>query len=98
MASLVVMQLDASGHAVAHAVPAPLYQKTLATALAGVNDSVLPVLEKREPVSGPAMILNAIGIGLGLSAQIGLGPLLNLTISPQLRLIYTDSKNPVYPN
>lgn len=97
---VIVIRLDSTREASAIAVPEADYRRIVSTALTSVNQSMIPVLEKRrsaEPSSAP-MVLNSLGVGLNLAAQIGLGPLLSITVSPQLRLVYTDSDNPVFPD
>jgi hypothetical protein len=66
-----------------------------------VRDSLLPALKKRatdQKSSAPKWHLNSIGVGVGLSGNFGLGPIINVTLSPQIKLVFTNSKNPVYPN
>lgn len=98
---IIVIGLDAMKRSTPHAIPASLYRKTIVTGVSAFNEAMEPVLKKRDSSQAQTASewkLNSIGVGLGMSAQIGLGPLLNLTVSPQLRLIFSDSKNPVYPN
>jgi hypothetical protein len=83
----------------AEPMPVPVYTRFLTKALGTANDSLAPVLAKRgTPQAQSNWGLNSIGVGLGVSGQIGIGPLFNITITPQLRLVFSDSKNPVYPN
>jgi len=94
-----VIGVSANHTLVAEPLPVSNYTRFLTTALGSVNDSVAPVLSNRRvPQTQPRWGLNSIGVGLGVSGQIGLGPLFNMTITPQLRLVFSDSKNPVYPN
>ena len=98
---VVMVGLNQAKQSVVSVVPYREYRGILATALQSVNDSVTPVLEKNaatEKTDAPGWHMNSIGVGLGLSAQVGIGPLLNLTITPQLRLIFSDSTTPIYPN
>jgi hypothetical protein len=78
-------------------VPVPAFAGMLTTALGSVGDSITPVLERKEAKQSRWQ-LNSIGVGLGLSGQIGVGPLLHVSVTPQLRLVFTNSLTPVYPN
>jgi hypothetical protein len=98
---IVLISFDSLGQASGHAIPVHLYQDSVATALKAVNKAMLPVLERRgeEAENSPvSWELNSVGVGLGLTFRVGLGPLIYLTINPQLRLVFSGSDNPIYPN
>jgi hypothetical protein len=94
-----VIAANANQKLAAQPVPVPEYTRFLSTAMGSVNESIKPVLEKRSAASQPQPWgLNSIGVGLGLNGQIGLGPIINVTVQAGLRLVFSDSKNPIYPN
>jgi hypothetical protein len=96
---IIVIGVNAMGQATSQAIPADLYKDTISTAVKAVNKAILPVLDKQHlsPMA-TEWNLDSIGVGLGLSATIGLGPLINYTINPQIKLVFTNDNDPVYPN
>jgi hypothetical protein len=82
-------------------IPVDLYAEILATTVESVSDTITLALDnvgKVDPKTGrPAYELRTIGVGVGVNGQVGAGPLINLTVSPKLRLVFTDSLYPVYP-
>jgi hypothetical protein len=94
-----VAQMVVFAHAKAapEKIPVPAFAGMLTTALTSVGDSITPVLERSE-AQRKSWQLNSVGVGLGLSGQIGIGPLLHVSVTPQLRLVFTNSLTPVYPN
>lgn len=81
-------------------LPLEGYQDSLGTALSSVQDSILPALTLSTPATSvqPSWSMRTVGVGVGLSAQVGLGPIWNMTVTPHVRLIFTNSSNPVYPD
>jgi hypothetical protein len=97
---MVVIGMNSMHESMAQSVPLPVYRKSLTTALSSVHDSIIPVLEKKSDpqTSGVGWHLNSVGVGLGLGEQLGLGPLLFVTFAQQLRLVFSNSTKPIYPN
>jgi hypothetical protein len=98
---IVLVGLDAMKHSVSHKIPAEDYSRNLTLAFGSVNDSLLPVLEEHQAVApnqSRGWHLNAVGIGIGISGSVGLGPIINITSAAQIRLVFTNSKKPIYPN
>ncbi len=108
-AKVTVIGIDALGKAVGMDLPADRYQQSLAAGLSAVNTSIRPALseksaqpERTSPATGPttgqkSWNLRTIGVGVGLKGEIGLGPLFSVSLSPRLRLIFTNSVEPIYP-
>ena len=103
--SVAVLGLDQEGQAVTKWVPKKAFNEHLLASLNAVQDSLKPSLIKLD--DNPYLMnekkfkaweLRTLVIGVGLSAQFGLGPLFSITLSPKLKLIFTNSRNPVYPD
>ena len=85
-------------------VPLKTYQSTLLTALSSVQDSLLPTLNGLQPAiqtqerTQNQLQLQTVGVGLGLSFNVGLGPLVSTTLTPHLRIIFSNNIIPTYPD
>lgn len=81
-------------------IPASLYQQNLSEAMVSVHASLLNALQKKDKnvKASPGWHLNSVGVGLGFAGNFGLGPLVNVTVSPQIRLVFSNSATPIYPN
>jgi hypothetical protein len=79
-------------------VSTSIFQGGLKRAIEFVVDSIFPVLKKHSVPESKPWGLQTIGVGIGASAQAGLGPLWNITATPRVRLIFTRGANPVYPD
>jgi hypothetical protein len=94
-----VIGLDENEAAVVNTIPLEKFQETMKTAFSAVQGSLLSVLDAHEAsLKATSWRLQTIGIGIGLQGQLGLGPVWNITASPRLRLIFTNSNQPVYPD
>jgi hypothetical protein len=96
--SVIVIGLDQKKRVSAQAVPLPHYVHFLSSALGVVNDSFVPALAADRHEADSAWQLRTIGIGLGLQGQLGLGPIIYVDVSSKVLLVFTNSKNPVYPD
>lgn len=98
--NVAVVGLDKAGNQVVRSIPAAVYTKSMTAAFSAVHRSMLPVLADRvEPARGrPAWRLRTLGVGLGLAGTIGLGPLISATAAAKLRLVFTNSANPTFPD
>ena len=97
---IALVGLDRAGNEIANVVPAEAYTESLALAFSAVHKSALPTLAARR--EAPAEIrtwrLRTLGVGVGLTGTLGLGPIVTLSASPRLILVFTNSKHPIYPN
>jgi len=99
---ITVIGLNTLRQTVTQEVPADLYASVLNSAITSVHDSILPALEAQASGSrfadgGKTWQLRTIGVGVGLTGEIGLGPIISLSLSPRLRLVFTNSTDPAYP-
>lgn len=92
---LPLVGLDRDGNPVELFVKKEKYQKQMTEAIDGVQTSALPVLEKHEK-SAP-WSLRTIVVGIGLSVQVGIGPIIKLTAAPRFRALFSNSNDPVIP-
>lgn len=96
-----VIGINTLGQAVTHEVPVDVYTEVLATAVSSVQGAIIPALRsaegQRSLSSQKSWQLRTVGVGVGLSGQIGMGPIINVTLSSQLRLVFTNSTEPTYP-
>jgi hypothetical protein len=97
---ILVIGTSANKGTVVSKVSASAYRKTLATAFGSVHDSLLPSLEGNESRERRTnrWHLRSVGVGIGLSGTVGLGPLLSATASAHLRLVFSNHLNPIYPD
>jgi len=103
--SIAIIGLDQEGQAVTKWVPKKIWNDHLLGSLNAVQDSLRPSLLRldenayiKNNESFKAWELRTIAIGVGLNAQFGLGPLFSVTLSPKFKLIFSNSRNPVYPD
>lgn len=92
---LPMIGIDQDGHPVEVFVKKEKYRKQLTDAVKGVQTSALPVLDKHEK-SAP-WSLRTIVIGVGLSIEVGIGPILKLGAAPRFRALFSNSSDPVLP-
>jgi hypothetical protein len=93
--------LDANKNPVSQAIPSATYRRTMAKSFATIQDSLLPVLNHPNPsqANGSGNIqLNSVGVNIGIGVQVGLGPLINTTLTSMFSMIFSDSTNPIFPD
>jgi hypothetical protein len=98
--NVAIVGLDKAGNQVVQSIPAGVYTKSMAAAFSAVHRSMLPALADRveAPKGRPIWRLRTLGVGLGLSGMIGLGPIISATVAAKLRLVFTNSANPTFPD
>src|SRR4051812_4624307 len=70
------------------------YTKRFTALTQSVQDSAVPVLDKHE--SRSAWMLRTLSFGIGMNAEIGIGPF-KVGAFPRMRLIFTNSSEPTLP-
>jgi hypothetical protein len=95
-----IVGLDAGLHSVERALPVQDLQKGMGQALSAVRDSILPALAAQaiQKTSAPRWRLRSIGVGVGLTGQLGLGSIWSISATPRIRLVFSNSQTPVYPD
>lgn len=92
--------LGAHGESVVRSVPAADYRESLGAVISAVQDSVQPVLDA-DSVSPPKRqkwALRTVAVGCTITSQIGIGPIWSISPEARLRLIFSNSTSPVYPD
>jgi hypothetical protein len=97
---ITVVGLDENHQALEKSVPFSHYQKSMSAVFSAVRDSVEPELESQSSrmPSRRRWELRTLAVGCAVTAQIGLGPIFNISATPRLRLIFTNTTSPVYPD
>ena len=95
-----IVGMDQNHQSFVKFVPIKTFKFNIRAIAGSIHNSVLVALKShnQEAVNKPSWELQTIGVGVGVNAQIGLGPIWNVNITPRLRLIYSNSTNPIYPN
>ena len=94
-ADIPVISGAADGSETMRMLPQSAYSRVVADAVGAVHESVLPQLQCA-PDSG-AWRLHTVIVGVGIAAQVGLGPIFSITAKPRIRLLYTRADAPVFP-
>jgi hypothetical protein len=71
------------------------YKQKAGAAALTVYDSIMPVLKQEEPKPSK-WGMRVVGVGLGVTAEFGIGPV-KVGAIPKLRLIFTNHTNPPLP-
>jgi len=96
-----IIGLNENNESVVKMIPMKHYQSSMTSAMSAVQDSMIPALESNGAKSKGKKRrwrMDTVGVGIGLSATIGLGPIVSVSPSAHLRLVFTRSPNPVYPD
>lgn len=93
-----VIGIDADGNATQVLISENDYSSKLTATVSAYQDSALPVLQKR-PVAGAAgpWMLRTVAVGIGINTEIGVGDLVKIGAAPKLRLVFSNSSDPVVP-
>jgi hypothetical protein len=80
-------------------LPRGTYSRVVGAAVAAVHDSVLPELGCSDTsAQGSAhWKLHTVIVGVGIGAELGLGPIFSIQAKPRIRLLYTRADAPVFP-
>jgi hypothetical protein len=98
--TVTLVGLSEQGETVVKSIPAKAYTQSIGATLNSVQMSVAPSLSGSE-FSSPApqpWELRTFAVGCTITAQIGLGPIWSISPEARLRIIFSNSKNPVYPD
>ena len=90
-----VIGVDQNGNPTQVMVSEKDYTDRLTTLISSVQDSALPVLNRRE-VHKPWM-LRTLVFGIGVNAEVGVGPLIKVGAYPRTRLVFSNSTDPTLP-
>ena len=95
-----VIGLDGNGNSLVQQVPAALFRQGMLAVTSTVQDSLSPVLASQtaNAVLAPAWELRNVSVGVTFTGTFGLGPIWSISGIGRLRLVFSDSLNPVYPD
>lgn len=90
-----VIGFDDHGNPTQVMVPEKDYAAHTTATVSAFQDSALPVLEARSAAG--AWTLRTVALGVGLVTEIGVGPIARVGAAPKLRLVFSNSADPVVP-
>ncbi len=94
-----IVGLDSNGRPTAMEISPGNFSQTIATVVTSVQSSIEPALvlhEDAAPVS--PYELRTVSVGTTISGSLGLGPIWSIGGIARLRLVFSNSTNPVYPD
>lgn len=99
--TLPVVGLDREGKQVGVALESGEYARVLSDIVSTVHDSALSALGRQSSSSTAAdtvWMLRDVVIGVGVTFSAGLGPIYSVTAAPRIRLCYSNSTHPKFPD
>lgn len=93
-----IVGLDALRKSAVKTVSLSDYESSIGAAFSSVQDSITPALDAHSSQRKSAWSVRTIAVGIAVNAQVGIGPIFSVSATPHLRLIYSNSKSPVYPD
>jgi hypothetical protein len=100
--TLPVVGLDREGKQVGVALESGEYARVLGDIVSTVHDSALSALGRQASSSSSAAdtewMLRDVVIGVGVTFSAGLGPIYSATAAPRVRLCYSNSTHPKFPD
>jgi len=87
--------IDKAGSPIQIFVPKKDYQKKFSQLISSVNDSTMPVLEKRNLFQ--KWSLRTIVVGISVTLEAGFSPIFKLGLLPRFRILFSNSKDAVLP-
>jgi hypothetical protein len=98
--TVALVGLSEQGEEVVKTIPLADYTQSVGAMVSTVQSSVEPALTMQE-ISTPAnhkWELRTVAVGCTITAQIGLGPIWSISPQARLRIIFSNSTSPVYPD
>lgn len=102
---IMIVGLDSFGHAIGREIPLDTYRQVLSDSLHTVDHSMREAL-KRHPKKTtsrskndlePDWSIRSVGVGISIFGEFALEPLMYIGMGPTIRLIFTNSLDPIYP-
>ena len=94
-ADIALIGRAADGSESVRSVPSEAYARALRDTVAGTHEAVLPELACTQDAG--TWKLHTVGVGVSLTATLGLGPLISVQANPTVLLLYTRAKEPIFP-
>ena len=83
------------GSAIEQTIPSGEYSTELAASTSTVADSLQSALTSQINVTN--WKLTSVVVGVGIGAQVGIGPIISVKASPRFRMVFSRNSNPVIP-
>jgi hypothetical protein len=98
--TVALVGLGEQGETVVKSIPLADYTQSVGAMISTVQTSVEPALTSHEQNAIPAASweLRTVAVGCTITAQIGLGPIWSISPQARLRLVFSNSTSPVYPD
>ena len=90
-----VIQLDRDGNPEQVKIDGKDYTARLKGVMQTFHDSALPALSSTEANNN--WMLRVVLVGVGVNTSFGLGPIFSIGAAPRVRLLFTNSTDPVLP-
>ncbi len=94
--SVPMVGLDDSGNEVTFETSDSEYSDRLTSILSSVDGSVRESMRSASDSPGHWLI-RSFSVGIGLGVEVGIGPIIKVKASPRIRMIYSNSQDPVIP-
>lgn len=94
-AEIPVIGLGADGQEVVRPVPREVFFQAIHQAVTDTQDSVMPELACTKTTG--KWKLDTFGVGIGISATAGVGPVYNVQAASKILLLFSRSREPVFP-
>jgi hypothetical protein len=97
---VVLVGLGEQGQEIVKTVSAADYAQSMGAVINSVQSSVEPTLEAQDSTPAPSQkwSLRTIAVGCTITSQIGIGPIWSISPEARLRIIFSNSTSPVYPD
>lgn len=92
---IAIVGLDSKGKPMDFFVDPKQYSDKLGELLSSVSDSTMPVLQ--DLPESKKWGLRTVLVGLGLNMEAGIEPILKVSASPKLKVVFSNSKKPSIP-
>ena len=93
--SIPVVGTDGQGRSIDEEVPETEYSEHLQAIVTTVNDSMTEALSKQNAVA--SWKLTSVVVGIGLSAEVGVGPIIKAKIAPRFRILFSKNNDAIAP-
>lgn len=92
-ADIPMVGLNEDGSPIETFVPEMPYKEKLTQGIISVQESTIPILQKRGE-SKKGWMLRSVIVGLGIQMEIKLGPIVKFGVLPRFRIGFSNSRDP----
>lgn len=94
-ATIPVVSEDGEGKSLAEEISSEEYSDELKAMVSTVNDSMTEALVTQDTIA--SWKLTTVMVGVGISAEVGIGPIVRVRAVPRFRLAFSKNDDPVLP-